>query len=188
MASRPRSCSCRCPSRASSGGRAPSSARVLISSLLGCWRTSTLTIRACAWGASSLWLYIRRQIFLVLAFFPHPSASLSLSHASYSLFDLGEFGVPVALIGMAYILVASPFLLPGGRRKGEAALPMDDDGTILLGARLTQWSPAANRTVKRSGLRDTGGIYLVSVYRARSGNIHRGMCQPYATMSLVRAS
>ena len=29
---------------------------------------------------------------------------------------------------------------------------------ILLGARLTQWSPAAGRTVQRSGLRDTGGM------------------------------
>jgi len=40
-------------------------------------------------------------------------------------------------------------------------------------------SPAAGRTVKRSGLRDTGGIYLVSVYRARSGNIHRAVGQDF---------
>lgn len=46
----------------------------------------------------------------------------------------------------------------------------DDD--ILLGARLTQWSPAAGRTIKRSGLRDTGGIYLVSVKRRATGNVH----------------
>lgn len=91
------------------------------------------------------------------------------------LFDLGEFGIPIAMVGMAYILVASPYLLPGGKRRGDTTLPEDDDGTILLGARLTRWSPAAGRTVKRSGLRDTGGVYLVSVYRARSGNIHRAV-------------
>ena len=43
---------------------------------------------------------------------------------------------------------------------------------ILLGARLTQWSPASGRTIKRSGLRDTGGIYLVSVKRQATGNVH----------------
>lgn len=94
------------------------------------------------------------------------------------LFDLGEFGVPIALIGMSYIIVASPYLLPGGKGKKDTA-PPTDDGTILLGARLTKWSPAAGRTVKRSGLRDTGGVYLVSVYRARSGNIHRAVGQDF---------
>ena len=91
------------------------------------------------------------------------------------LFDLGEFGIPILFIGMSYIIIFAPFLLPGGRRRGDTKLPIDDDGTILLGARLTKFSPAAGRTVKRSGLRDTGGVYLVSVYRARSGNIHRAV-------------
>lgn len=95
------------------------------------------------------------------------------------LFDLGEFGIPVLFIGMSYIIIAAPFLLPGGRRKGDTSLPIDDDGSILLGARLTKFSPAAGRTVKRSGLRDTGGVYLVSVYRARSGNIHRAVGQDF---------
>ena len=94
------------------------------------------------------------------------------------LFDLGEFGIPIALIGMTYILFASPYLLPGSRRRKDNVIP-DDDGTILLGARLTRWSPAAGRSVKRSGLRDTGGIYLVSVYRAATGNVHRAVGQQF---------
>ena len=98
---------------------------------------------------------------------------------SIGLFDLGEFGIPVALVGISYILIASPFLLPGGKRGRKSdALPIDD-GTILLGARLTRWSPAAGRSVKRSGLRDTGGIYLVSVYRAATGNVHRAVGQEF---------
>ncbi|KAL7518562.1 hypothetical protein ACHAWX_003377 [Stephanocyclus meneghinianus] len=97
---------------------------------------------------------------------------------SIGLFDLGEFGVPVALIGMTYVLIASPYLLPGSGRRKDSALP-DDDGTILMGARLTRWSPAAGRSVKRSGLRDTGGIYLVSVYRAATGNVHRAVGQDF---------
>jgi len=90
------------------------------------------------------------------------------------LFSLGQYGVPVAFVGMTYILLFAPFTLPGGLKKDERSLPMDD-GNILLGALMTQWSPAAGRTVKRSGLRDTGGIYLVSVYRASTGNVHRAV-------------
>lgn len=73
------------------------------------------------------------------------------------LFSLGQYGVPIAFVGMTYILIFSPFTLPGGVKNEERALPVDD-GDILLGALMTQWSPAAGRTVKRSGLRDTGGV------------------------------
>ena len=34
------------------------------------------------------------------------------------LFTLSLYGVPVALSGMAYILIASPLLLPGGKSSG----------------------------------------------------------------------
>ena len=98
------------------------------------------------------------------------------------IFDLGEYGVPVAFAGAAYILVAAPFLLPGGRSRdssNQGAIPMDSQEDVLLGARLTPWSPAAGRSVKRSGLRDTGGIYLVSVIRAATGNVHRAVGQEF---------
>ena len=90
------------------------------------------------------------------------------------LFDLGQFGVPVAMAGIAYVLLFSPCLLPGG-----TSTSMETTEDLLLGARLTQWSPAAGRTVKRSGLRDTGGIYLVSVHRAATGNVHRAVSNDF---------
>ena len=95
------------------------------------------------------------------------------------LFDLGEYGVPVAIIGLSYILIASPFLLPGARHQSDSVDILGDGDDLLLGARLTQWSPAAGRSVKRSGLRDTGGIFLVSVHRARTGNVHRAVGQDF---------
>ncbi|CAB9507029.1 Sodium/sulfate cotransporter [Seminavis robusta] len=97
------------------------------------------------------------------------------------LFDLGEYGIPIALIGMTYLLMASPFVLPGGERGNRQGgqNPMEDSEDVLLGARLTQWSPAAGRSVKRSGLRDTGGIYLVSVHRFQTGNVHRAVGQEF---------
>jgi hypothetical protein len=105
------------------------------------------------------------------------------------LFDLGLYGVPIAMAGICYILLASPFWLPGGtggcgvsnngNQNNGAVLPMDHQEDVLLGARLTPWSPAAGRSVKRSGLRDTGGIYLVSVHRAATGNVHRAVGQDF---------
>mmetsp|Transcript_27097 Transcript_27097/g.40742 ORF Transcript_27097/g.40742 Transcript_27097/m.40742 type:complete len:1257 (+) Transcript_27097:197-3967(+) len=104
--------------------------------------------------------------------------------SNVGLFDLGIYGVPIAFAGMVYFLLFSEFLVPGGSKfiggdGNRSEVPADLDESILLGARLTKWSPAANRTVKRSGLRDTGGLYLVSVHRAATGNVHRAVGQDF---------
>lgn len=93
-----------------------------------------------------------------------------------NIFDVTPYGVPVAIMGIAYMIIFGPILLPGGR--GSGGSPFDGD-EILLGARITSWAPAAGRSVKRSGLRDTGGLYLVSVRRAATGNIHRAVGQEF---------
>jgi hypothetical protein len=108
---------------------------------------------------------------------------------SIGLFDLSIYGVPIAMIGLAYVLVASPCLLPGGTGAsfcggGDNRSAIDISGNeggqdLLLGAKLMPWSPASGRSVKRSGLRDTGGIYLVSVHRAATGNVHRAVGQDF---------
>jgi di/tricarboxylate transporter len=113
------------------------------------------------------------------------------------LFDLSVYGVPIAMVGVVYVLLASPYLLPGGTGNasfacvgggaGTGALDITGGGAggneqtqdLLLGAKLMPWSPAAGRSVKRSGLRDTGGIYLVSVHRAATGNVHRAVGQDF---------
>lgn len=89
-----------------------------------------------------------------------------------SLFALGQYGVPVTLVGITYVILATPLLL--ARRGGgtHQSLLAEETEDVLLPARLTQWSPAAGRTIQRSGLRDTGGIYLVRVKRQATGNIH----------------
>lgn len=90
-------------------------------------------------------------------------------YQNLSLFALTPYGVPVGFIGMAYVILMSPLLL---MRKDNGVLAPSSEDEILLGARLTKWSPAAGRSIKRSGLRDTGGIYLVSVRRGATGNVH----------------
>jgi Na+/H+ antiporter NhaD/arsenite permease-like protein len=97
--------------------------------------------------------------------------------ANIGLFDMAIYGVPDALIGLAYMLIFAPFLLPqGGTTTGA---DVDD---LLLGARVTPWSPAANRTVMRSGLGNSGGIYLVNVRRAATGKIHRGVSKDFVIL------
>jgi K+/H+ antiporter YhaU regulatory subunit KhtT len=89
--------------------------------------------------------------------------------ANIGLFDVAIYGIPNTIIGLACMLVFSPFLLPQGGTSTNA--DVDD---FLLGARVTPWSPADNRTVKRSGLGNSGGIR-----RAATGNIHRAVSKDF---------
>lgn len=84
-----------------------------------------------------------------------------------------QYGVPITFVGIAYVILITPWLLVRGK---QALVGNDTDARdVLLGARLTQWAPAAGRSIQRSGLRDTGGIYLVRVKRAATGNIHHAV-------------
>jgi len=96
------------------------------------------------------------------------------------LFDLAVFGVPNALIGLAYMLAFSPFLLPSGKGKGSAGSGGNSGADALLfGARVKAWSPAAGRTYKRSGLGNSGGIFLTNVRRAATGNVHTAVSKDF---------
>ena len=90
------------------------------------------------------------------------------------LFDLGLYGVPVAMTGMTYMLLASRALLPGGKKNGEGGGGGGGGGwgksggkseDLIVGARLQAWSAAVGKTVAGSGLRCLPGLYLVSVKR-----------------------
>jgi di/tricarboxylate transporter len=90
------------------------------------------------------------------------------------LFDLAIYGVPNAMIGLAYMMIFAPFLLPMGKSNTDS-----DTDDLLLGARVKPWSPAAGRTYKRSGLGDSGGIFLVNVRRATTGNVHHAVSKDF---------
>ena len=66
------------------------------------------------------------------------------------LFDLGRYGVPVAIAGIAYVVFAAPYLLPGGKRGKSGDQPLDDAAEeVLLGARLTAMV-ARGRTIRQA--------------------------------------
>ena len=90
------------------------------------------------------------------------------AEVTIGLFDLGKYGVAVALAGISYVLLVSPFLLPKGARRIVASpneRRAEDEEDLLVGARVEGWSPAVGRTVAASGLRGLPGLYLVSVRR-----------------------
>ena len=104
---------------------------------------------------------------------------------SMGLFDLGLYGIPCALTGMTYMLLASRALLPKGRvasdnarnlarargenlGAGAGATGGSVSEDLIVGARLQPWSAAVSKTVAGSGLRGLPGLYLVSVRRGET--------------------
>ena len=82
-----------------------------------------------------------------------------------NFFDLAIYGVPVMLMGFAYMIISSPILLPneGGSGNGGGA------DSILVSARVLRWSPACDNTVADSGLRGLPGLFLVTVHKRSTG-------------------
>ena len=84
------------------------------------------------------------------------------------LFELSKYGVPVLLSGLCYMLVASPFLLPGGKKEnkedsGNGNGDMNDSEDLTVGAVVPRGSPVVDSPV--AILRGLNGLYLVSVQR-----------------------
>ena len=85
------------------------------------------------------------------------------------LFELSKYGVPVLLSGLCYMLLASPFLLPGGKKESKNG--GEDGGTsgdmnaedLTVGAVVPRGSPVVDSPV--AILRGLNGLYLVSVQR-----------------------
>lgn len=66
-----------------------------------------------------------------------------------SLFSLSIYGVPVLLLGLAYILAFAPLLLPGhspSEASGpEPEAPSKQQADVLFAARVTSWSPVCEK-------------------------------------------
>ncbi|QTF93705.1 SLC13 family permease [Halomonas sp. BM-2019] len=82
------------------------------------------------------------------------------------LFDLAWVGVPVALIGLAYLILLGPRLLPA-RRGASAAFENPREFTIEM--EVDPAGPLVNRTVEEAGLRHLQELFLVEI--ERDGNV-----------------
>jgi di/tricarboxylate transporter len=81
---------------------------------------------------------------------------------SMGFFTLTSVGVPCAVAGMAYMAVASRWLLPA---REPALRQMDDPRAYTVEMRVEPKGQVAGQTIEQAGLRHLAGMYLAEVER-----------------------
>ncbi len=95
---------------------------------------------------------------LVVAGLMESEASLP----SMGLFDITRVGLPCALVGALFLILAGPRLLPS---RGSATSALADPREYTLELLVPPGSPLAGRTIEQAGLRNLPGCYLVEIER-----------------------
>jgi di/tricarboxylate transporter len=80
---------------------------------------------------------------------------------SFQLFDIAPVGIPVALVGIGYILLAGRWLLP---ETGKFELANTDPRSYTV-EMLVSGAPIAGKSVEVANLRGLEGLYLAEVAR-----------------------
>jgi di/tricarboxylate transporter len=78
------------------------------------------------------------------------------------MFEIAWIGLPVAAVGLAYIVVASPWLLPD-RSSGVGSFA--DARAYGVTMRVEPGSPVVGSTIESAGLRHLAGVYLAEIER-----------------------
>jgi di/tricarboxylate transporter len=78
------------------------------------------------------------------------------------LFDIAWVGVPCALVGILYLLVVSPRLLPD--RTVQLTLP-DDPRQYTVEMAVAKGGPLVGKSIEEAGLRHLPGLYLMEIHR-----------------------
>ena len=78
-------------------------------------------------------------------------------------FELARVGVPIAVVGVVYLVLAGPALLPD---RSQVEADAESARRYLAEMRLTSPSPLIGRTVEDAGLRHLPGLFLVRIERA----------------------
>ena len=82
--------------------------------------------------------------------------------ADLKMFDLAWVGVPCAVIGIAYILILSGWLLPERRPAGRQ---FDDPKEYTVEMLVDPGSPLVGKTIEAAGLRSLPNMYLMEIDR-----------------------
>lgn len=80
---------------------------------------------------------------------------------SFALFDIAPVGIPVAIVGVAYILIAGRWLLP---ESGKVELSTSDPRSYTV-EMLVAGAPIAGKSVEGANLRGLEGLYLAEIAR-----------------------
>lgn len=79
----------------------------------------------------------------------------------FGLFDITLIGLPIAILGMVFIYLISPFLLPNKRE----SKPFSDLREFTLEVCVSPNGPLVGKSVTEAGLRNLKRIYLVEIER-----------------------
>ncbi|MEY2795447.1 MAG: Sodium-dependent dicarboxylate transporter SdcS, partial [Planctomycetota bacterium] len=82
-------------------------------------------------------------------------------HETFHLFDIAPVGVPVAVAGIAYILIAGRWLLP---ETGKVELANTDPRSYTV-EMVVAGAPIAGKSIEAANLRGLEGLYLAQVAR-----------------------
>ncbi|NIC06189.1 SLC13 family permease [Billgrantia bachuensis] len=82
------------------------------------------------------------------------------------LFDIAWVGVPVAVVGLLYLMLAGARLLPQRRDVGQA---FENPREYTIEMEVDSAGPLVNRTVEEAGLRHLQELFLVEI--ERDGNV-----------------
>lgn len=78
------------------------------------------------------------------------------------MFDITWVGLPVALLGMTFLIVVGPLLLP---RRESAVRALEDPREYMGEMSIPPGSSLVGKTVEEAGLRNLPGAYLVEIER-----------------------
>ncbi|GAB4819177.1 hypothetical protein N2152v2_006223 [Parachlorella kessleri] len=95
--------------------------------------------------------------------------------SAISMFDITPYGIPNAIWGIIYVVLAAPFLLNDGAgkrvfaslkksfRKTQPDGPADLGAEFYMGLLVTEGSPVVGNSIRAAGLRSIDGQFVVAV-------------------------
>jgi len=81
---------------------------------------------------------------------------------AFGFFELAKLGLPVALVGLVFVVLASPVVLPTRR---SARSDIEDSREYTVEMTVVPGGPVDRMTVEEAGLRHLAGVFLVQVER-----------------------
>ena len=88
----------------------------------------------------------------------------SAGHAPFGMFEIGRVGLPIALVGLAFLILAGPKLVPERRAPSEDLALDAREFTVEMIVKRS--SPLVGHTIGEGGLRNLDGVYLVEIERS----------------------
>ncbi len=83
----------------------------------------------------------------------------------FSMFDISWVGVPVAIVGLLYVPIASKWLLPDRR---PAHKQLSDTREYVVEMVVQAHSPIIGTSIENAGLRSLPGMYLMEIQRGET--------------------